>query len=256
MGLAYKWKDTVLGGIVNKSKNNKKMSRVNNNSQGRYVYMTKEDGEKIKDFLDLDDNRSKQIMQDAQVLKKAYLSDEVVSKMKEEINEIFEKEYYSYTNRLFEYKSVLEDYKCYLDGIEDRIRDYEKIALQSNSDLKQYGMVFKQYSEELETYNMALDHYEKKLDEYKINHEADKAIMDDVEKMVNKNMSLDVLISNEVNRVMEQNNRNMKDFIEGEFTKIAARSIKSRKKIDTMFVVLLTSNIITILGLIALYLFK
>ena len=117
-------------------------------------------------------------------------------------------------------------------------------------------MVFKQYSEELETYNMALDHYEKKLDEYKINHEADKAIMDDVEKMVNKNMSLDVLISNEVNRVMEQNNRNMKDFIEGEFTKIAARSIKSRKKIDTMFVVLLTSNIITILGLIALYLFK
>ena len=97
---------------------------------------------------------------------------------------------------------------------------------------------------------------QKKLDEYKINHEADKAIMDDVEKMVNKNMSLDVLISNEVNRVMEQNNRNMKDFVEGEFTKIAARSIKSRKKIDTMFVVLLTSNIITILGLIALYLFK
>ena len=81
MGLAYKWKDTVLGGIVNKSKNNKKMSRVNNNSQGKYIYMTKEDGEKIKDFLDLDDNRSKQIMQDAQVLKKAYLSDEVVSKM-------------------------------------------------------------------------------------------------------------------------------------------------------------------------------
>ena len=78
------------------------MSRVNNNSQGRYIYMTKEDGDKIKDFLDLDDNRSKQIMQDAQVLKKAYLSDEVVSKMKEEINEIFEKEYYSYTNRLFE----------------------------------------------------------------------------------------------------------------------------------------------------------
>ena len=117
-------------------------------------------------------------------------------------------------------------------------------------------MVFKQYSEELDTYNSALEHYEKKLDEYKINHESDKAILEDVEKMVSKNMSLDVLISNEVNRVMEQNNRNMKDFIEGEFTKIAARSIKSRKKIDTMFGILLTTNILTILGLIALYMFK
>ena len=37
----------------------------------------------------------------------------------------------------------------------------------------------------------------------------------------------------------------MKDFVEGEFTKIAARSIKSRRKIDTMFVVLLISNILS-----------
>ena len=148
MSLAYKIKDTVLGGIVNKTKYNKKMSRSNNTDR-RYIYMTKDDGEKIRDFLDLDDNRTRQIMQDAQVLKKAYLSDEVVAKMKEELNSIFEKEYYSYTNRLFEYKSVLEDYKNYLDGIEDRIRDYEKIALQSNTDLKQYNTVFQQYSEEL-----------------------------------------------------------------------------------------------------------
>ena len=140
MSLAYKIKDTVLGGIVNKTKYNKKMSRSNNTDR-RYIYMTKDDGEKIRDFLDLDDNRTRQIMQDAQVLKKAYLSDEVVAKMKEELNSIFEKEYYSYTNRLFEYKSVLEDYKNYLDGIEDRIRDYEKIALQSNTDLKQYNTV-------------------------------------------------------------------------------------------------------------------
>ena len=71
MSLAYKIKDTVLGGIVNKTKYNKKMSRSNNTDR-RYIYMTKDDGEKIRDFLDLDDNRTRQIMQDAQVLKKAY----------------------------------------------------------------------------------------------------------------------------------------------------------------------------------------
>ena len=189
-------------------------------------------------------------------MKKAYLSDEVVAKMKEELNSIFEKEYYSYTNRLFEYKSVLEDYKNYLDGIEDRIRDYEKIALQSNTDLKQYNTVFQQYSEELNSYNDALEVYERKLNEYKLNHESDKKLLDNVEKMVNKNMSLDILISNEVNRVMEQNNRAVKDFMEEEFTKIAARNIKSRRKIDTMFAILLTTNILTILGLVALYMFR
>ena len=255
MSLAYKIKDTVLGGIVNKTKYNKKMSRSNNTDR-RYIYMSKDDGEKIRDFLDLDDNRTRQIMQDAQVLKKAYLSDEVVAKMKEELNSIFEKEYYSYTNRLFEYKSVLEDYKNYLDGIEDRIRDYEKIALQSNTDLKQYNTVFQQYSEELNSYNDALEVYERKLNEYKLNHESDKKLLDNVEKMVNKNMSLDILISNEVNRVMEQNNRAVKDFMEEEFTKIAARNIKSRRKIDTMFAILLTTNILTILGLVALYMFR
>lgn len=254
MSLAYKIKDTVLGGIVNKTKYNKKMT--GNNSDRKYIYMTRNDGEKIRDFLDLDDNRSKQIIQDAQVLKKAYLSDEVVSKMKDELNEIFEKEYYSYTNRLFEYKSVLEDYRSYLDGIEDRIRDYEKIALQSNTELKQYGTVFQQYSEELNSYNDALEGYERRLNEYKINHSNDKELLDNVEKMISKNMSLDVLITSEVNKVMEQNNRAIRDYMEDEFTKIAARSIKSRRKIDTMFGVLLTTNIITILGLVAMYFLK
>lgn len=257
MGLAYKLKDTVLGEIVNKTGIvTKKLISNNAKTNDRYMYMTRNDGEKIRDFLDLDDKRTKQIDQDVQVLKKAYLSDEVVSKMKDEISEIFEKEYYSYTNRIHEYKNVLEDYRNYLDGIENRIRDYEKIALQTNTDLKQYGIVFQQYSEEINSYNDMLDQYEAKLNDYNISHNNDKELLANVEEMVNNNSALDVKIVKEVNRVLEKNNEEIRDYMEDEFTKIAARNIKSRRKIDTMFAFLLVTNIISIAGIIAMYFIK
>ena len=41
-----------------------------------------------------------------------------------------------------------------------------------------------------------------------------------------------------------------------EFTKIAARSIKSRRKTDAMLGFLLGTNIITILGIVAMYFLK
>ena len=80
MGLAYKLKDTVLGEIVNKTSIvTKKLKSNNSKTTDRYMYMTRNDGEKIRDFLDLDDKRTQQINQDVQVLKRAYLSDEVVT---------------------------------------------------------------------------------------------------------------------------------------------------------------------------------
>ena len=264
MDLAYKLKDTFLGDIVNKTGIvTKKIIKGNQHSDNRYMYMSKNDGQKIKEFLDIDENRSKQIDKDVQVLKKAYLSDEVISKMKEEINEVFEKEYYSYTNRLYEYKNVLEDYRNYLDGIENRVRDYEKIALQTNTYLKQYVIVFQQYIEEINSYNELLDQYERRLEEYKFNHTNDKELLDNIEKMVNKTMTLDTKISNEVNRIMdrntkeiERNNIEIRDFMEDEFTKIAAYNIKSRRKIDRMFAFLIVTNLLTIAGLVAMYFIK
>lgn len=254
MGLAYKLKDTVLGEIVNKTGIvTKKIIGNNPKANDRYMYMTRNDGEKIRDFLDLDDKRSKQIDQDVQVLKKAYLSDEVVAKMKEEISGIFEQEYYSYTNRLHEYKNVLEDYRNYLDGIENRVRDYEKIALQTNTDLKQYGIVFQQYSEEINSYNDMLDQYENKLSEYNIAHNSDRELLTSVQQMVNNNKALDVKIAQEVNRILERHNDESRDYMEDEFTKIAARSIKSRRKTDTMLALLLITNIVTIAGMVAMF---
>ena len=131
MSLAYKI-DSVIGEIVNKTRlSNKKLARSNQNSKNtKYLYMTRESGEKIKDFIDLDNKRQEQIIQDAQVLKKAYLSDEVVEKITSEIDKIFEKEYYSYTNRLHEHKEVLEHYRTYLDGIEDSYVPYVIFGLE------------------------------------------------------------------------------------------------------------------------------
>lgn len=257
MGLAYKLKDTVLGEIVNKTSIvTKKLKSNNSKTTDRYMYMTRNDGEKIRDFLDLDDKRTQQINQDVQVLKRAYLSDEVVTKMQEEISDIFEKEYYSYTNRLHEYKNVLEDYRNYLDGIENRIRDYEKIALQTNTDLKHYGMIFQQYSEEINSYNDMLDQYETKLNDYNIAHNDDKELLTKVEQMISSNSGLDIKIAKEVNRIIERNNDEIRDYMEDEFTKIAARNIKSRRKVDTMFAFLLTTNIITIAGIVAMFFLK
>ena len=151
MSLAYKFYDSVIGELVNKTRlSSKKLARSNQNSRNsKYLYMTEESGEKIKDFIDLDNKRQEQIIQDAQVLKKAYLSDEVVEKITSEIDKIFEKEYYSYTNRLHEHKTVLENYRNYLEGIEDRVRDYEKMALKSNTELQQFSVAFDKYNEEL-----------------------------------------------------------------------------------------------------------
>lgn len=256
MGLAYKFYDSVIGEIVNKTKLSNKKVRNNQHPEKKYIYMTKDNGEKIKDFLDLDNQRKEQIMQDAQVLKKVYLSDEVVEKIKEEINSVFEQEYYAYTNRLHEHKQVLEQYRTYLDGIEDRIRDYEKIALQSNTELQQYSSVFTQYSEEIEAFNIELDKYESKLAEYEVARTSDKQLLENVEKMVDKNMNLDIQVSNEVHQELSKNNIKMHEYFEQEFTKIAARSIKSRRKTDAMLGLLLGTNIITILGVVAMYFFK
>ena len=160
MSLAYKI-DSVIGEIVNKTRlSNKKLARSNQNSKNaKYLYMTKESGEKIKDFIDVDNKRQEQIIQDAEVLKKAYLSDEVIEKITSEIDKIFEKEYYSYTNRLHEHKEILEHYRTYLDGIEDRIRDYEKIALQSNTELQHFSVAYDKYSEVCDKYNEDLSDY-------------------------------------------------------------------------------------------------
>ena len=94
MSLAYKFYDSVIGEIVNKTRlSSKKLARSNQNSKNnKYLYMTEESGEKIKDFIDLDNKRQEQIIQDAQLLKKAYLSDEVVEKITSEIDKIFEQE--------------------------------------------------------------------------------------------------------------------------------------------------------------------
>ena len=68
MSLAYKFYDSVIGEIVNKTRlSSKKLARSNQNSKNtKYLYMTEESGEKIKDFIDLDNKRQEQIIQDAQ----------------------------------------------------------------------------------------------------------------------------------------------------------------------------------------------
>ena len=264
MSLAYKI-DSVIGEIVNKTRlSNKKLARSNQNSKNtKYLYMTRESGEKIKDFIDLDNKRQEQIIQDAQVLKKAYLSDEVVEKITSEIDKIFEKEYYSYTNRLHEHKEVLEHYRTYLDGIEDRIRDYEKIALQSNTELQQFSVAYDKYSEvcdkyneELSDYGDVLNRYESKLAAFQVQNDADKELISNVEKMIDKNLDLDMRIKSEVNGELNRFTAKAQDYLEEEFTKIAARSIKSKRKMDTMFGLLLTTNILTMLGLVAMYFLK
>ena len=265
MSLAYKIYDSVIGEIVNKRRlSNKRIARSNQNSKDtKYLYMTQESGEKIKEFIDVDNKRQEQIIQDAQVLKKAYLSDEVVEKITEEIDKIFEKEYYSYTNRLHEHKEVLDKYRAYLDGIEDRIRDYEKIALQSNSELQQftvaydkYGEVCEKYNGELAEFSEALNKYESKLEEYKVQNQHDKELLEDVQKMVYKNMDLDINMRNEVHGQFARFTTMIQDYLDDEFTKIAARSIKTKKKSDAMFAILLTSNILTLAGMIIMYVLK
>lgn len=258
MSLAYKFYDSVIGEIVNKTRlSSRKLARSNQNSKNsKYLYMTEENGEKIKDFIDLDNKRQEQIIQDAQVLKKAYLSDEVVEKITSEIDKIFEKEYYSYTNRLHEHKTVLENYRNYLEGIEDRVRDYEKIALKSNTELQQFSVAFDKYNEELEDYHTTLSRYEEKLGNYKLQNDTDKEIISNVEKMIDKNMDLDITIRNEVHNELGNFKSKIQDYMEDEFTKIAARSIKSKRKIDTMFGFLMVTNLITIAGLVALYILR
>ncbi|MBE5935744.1 MAG: hypothetical protein E7262_08135 [Lachnospiraceae bacterium] len=258
MSLAYKFYDSVIGEIVNKTRlSGKKLARSNQNSRNnKYLYMTEESGEKIKDFIDLDNKRHDQIIQDAEVLKKAYLSDEVVEKITSEIDKIFEKEYYSYTNRLHEYKTVLENYRNYLDGIEDRVRDYEKMALKSNTELQQFSVAFEQYHDELESYSDSLNRYEEKLSSYKLQNDTDKEIINQVGAMLDKNMDLDVAIRNEVHNELGNFKMKIQDYMEDEFTKIAARSIKSKRKMDAMFGFLVATNLITIAGIVALYIFR
>ncbi len=258
MSLAYKFYDSVIGEIVNKTRlSSKKLARSNQNSKNnKYLYMTEESGEKIKDFIDLDNKRQEQIIQDAQVLKKAYLSDEVVEKITSEIDKIFEQEYYSYTNRLHEHKNVLENYRNYLEGIEDRVRDYEKMALKSNTELQQFSVAFDKYNDELEGYGETLTRYEEKLNNYQVQNEADKELIVNVSKLVDKNMNLDMAIRNEMHNELGNFKSKMQDYMEDEFTKIAARNIKAKRKIDAMFGFMIASNLVTIAGLVALYILK
>ena len=86
--------------------------------------------------------------------------------------------------------------------------------------------------------------------------ETDKEIISNVEKMIDKNIDLDIAIRNEVHNELGNFKSKIQDYMEDEFTKIAARSIKSKRKMDTMFGFLIASNLITIAGLVALYIFR
>ena len=72
--------------------------------------------------------------------------------------------------------------------------------------------------------------------------------------IVKKNKTLGNIL--DICTLLSKNNIKMHEYFEQEFTKIAARSIKSRRKTDAMLGLLLGTNIITILGVVAMYFFK
>ena len=130
------------------------------------------------------------------------------------------------------------------------------MALKSNTELQQFSVAFDKYNEELEGYGETLIRYEEKLNNYQLQNDADKELISNVGKLVDKNMNLDIAIRNEMHNELGNFKSKMQDYMEDEFTKIAARNIKSKRKIDAIFGFMIVSNIITIAGLVALYILK